>query len=163
MTRDYRIRFDNVKLEVVEQCLKLFEHLYKRTTLPANFAIMISSQSKETGEITESSVSIVIPKLINYKTMGRLTSEIRGHQVSVINDSEGHFEVTIDGEKSKLSMILVEEGLGIPAQKKKTGGQVGNPSEPLGRAVWRYLVDRYNGLDRSVDYFDEFVDYERSR
>jgi len=60
-------------------------------------------------------------------------------------------------------MILVEEGLGIPAQKKKTGGQVGNPSEPLGRAVWRYLVDRYNGLDRSVDYFDEFVDYERSR
>jgi len=156
-------RFDRAKQEVAEHCLKLFEQLYRHTTLPAEFAITISAQSKEVGKIMESRTSIVIPKPVNYNTMGRLTGKIRGHQVSVINDSEGHFKVTIDGEEPKLSKTLVEEDLGIPVQKKKTGGQAGYPSEPLGRAVWRYLVDRHNDLDRSVDYSDEFVYYERSR
>ncbi|MBA7678002.1 hypothetical protein ES703_86269 [subsurface metagenome] len=162
VTMDYGIRFDKAKQEVAEQCLKLFERLYRHTTLPGEFTITMSTQNRETGEVRESKTSIVIPKPISYNTMGRLTGKIRAHQISVINDSEGHFKVTIDGEEPKLSETLVEEDLGIPVQKKKTGGQVGYPSEPLGRAVWRYLADRYNDLDRSVDYSDEFVYYERS-
>lgn len=159
----YGIRFDKAKQEVTEQCLKLFEMLYRFSTFQAEFTITMSAQYRDTGEVRESKTSIVIPKPISYKTMGRLTGKIRGYLISVINDSEGHFKVMIDGEESKLSKTRVEEDLGIPVQKKKTGGQVGYPSEPLGRAVWRYLVDRYNDLDRSVDYSDEFVYYERSR
>ena len=157
---DYAARFEKAKQEVTEQCLKLFEMLYRRSTFPSEFTITVSAASKETGEIAESKTSVVIPKPINYKTMGRLTGKIGDHQVSVINDSEGHFRVTInDKEYSRLPRKLVEEELGIPVQKKRSGGS----SETIGRAVWRQLTDRYNLLDKTVSYSDEFVYIERNR
>lgn len=163
MRIDYTRRFEKTKEIVTEECLKLFETLYRCIPSPAEFRITMSAWSKETGETAESKTSVVIPKPINnYKTMGRLTGKIRDHQVSVINDGAGHFRVTIDGkEYPRLPQRLVEEELGIPVQKKKSGAQSGYPSEPTGRAVWRRLTDRYNLLDKTVSYFDEFVFIER--
>lgn len=160
MPIDYTKRFEKAKQDMTEQCLNLFEMLYRRSTFPSKFTITVSAVSTETGGIAESGTSVVIPKPINYKTMGRLTGRIRDHQVSVINDSEGHFRVTMDDkEYPRLPRKLVEEELGILVQKKRAGGS----SETIGRAVWRYLADRYNLLDKTVSYFDEFVYIERSR
>ena len=112
---DYATRFEKAKQEVTEQCLKLFEMLYRHSTAPSEFTITVSAASKEIGEIAESKASVVIPKPINYKTMGRLTGKIGDYQVSVINDSEGHFRVTInDKEYSRLPRKLVEEELENP-------------------------------------------------
>jgi len=162
MRIDYTRRFEKTKEIVTEECLKLFETLYRHITLPAEFTITVSAWSKETGETAESKTSVVIPKPINYKTMGRLTGKIGDHQVSVRNDGAGHFRVTIDEkEYPRLPQRLVKEELGIPVQKKKTGAQSGYPSETIGRAVWRHLTDHYNLLDKTVSYIDEFVSIER--
>lgn len=160
MTIDYGARFEKAKQEVASQCLKLFETLYKYGTLTAEFTITMSAVDRETGGISSTKASIVIPKVIRYNTMGRLSGKIRDHQVSVVNDGEGHFRATIDGkEYPRLPQRLVEEELGILVQKKRAGGS----SETIGRAVWRHLADRYNRLDRTVSYFDEFVYIERTR
>ncbi len=159
MRIDYTRRFEKTKEIVTEECLKLFETLYRRITSPAEFRITMSAMS--TGAISQCEASVAIPKPINYKTKGRLTGKIRDHQVSVINDGAGHFRVTIDGkEYPRLPQRLVEEELGIPVQKK-SGAQSGYPSETVGRAVWRHLTDRYNLLDKTVSYIDEFVFIER--
>lgn len=151
MPIDYTKRFDKAKQDMTEQCLKLFKMLY---TYPAEFRILMSAVNRETGGISQSTASIVIPKPINYKTMGRLTGGIRDHQVSVINDGQGHFRVTIDNkEYPRLPRKLVEDQLGIPVQLKQAGGS----SETIGRAVWRHLTDRYNLLDKTVSYISEFV------
>lgn len=160
MTIDHAGRFEKAKQDVAQECVKLFEALYRRSTSPAKFSILMTAVLRETGEIRECGTSFVIPEPINYKAMGRLTSKIGDHQVSVINDGEGHFRVTIDDkEYPRLPQRLVEEELGIPVQKKRAGGS----SETIGRAVWRHLTDRYNLLDKTVSYFDEFVYIERSR
>ena len=164
MTIDYGARFEKAKEEVVQQCLVLFERLRRFTTFPSKFTITVQAQSEETGEISSTEASIVIPKVIRYNTMGRLNGKIRDHQVSVVSDGEGHFRATIDGkEYPRLPQKLVEEELGIPVQKKRAGAQSGYPSEPVSRAVWRCLANRYNRLDRTVSYFDEFVYIERIR
>ena len=153
MVINYTERFGRVKQAIGGECLKLFETLYKHSTLPVEFRITMSTMTKETGEIRECETSLVIPKPINYKTVGRLTGKIRDYQVSVVNDGEGHFRVTIDDkEYLSLSIGLVEKQLGIPVQKKQSGFQSGYPSEPLGRAVWRQLMNRYNLLDKAVEY-----------
>ncbi len=151
-------RFEKAKQEVAGECLKLFETLYRHITSPAEFRITMSAMSKETGAISQCEASVAIPKPINYKTMGRLTGKIGDHQVSVRNDGAGHFRVTIDEkEYPRLPQRLVEEELGIPVQKKSARGS----SETIGRAVWRHLTDRYNLLDKTVSYIDEFVFIER--
>lgn len=160
MTIDYGARFEKAKEEVVQQCLVLFKRLRRFTTFPSKFTITIQAQSGEAGEVSSTEASIVIPGLIGYTTTGRLSGKIRDHQVSVINDGEGHFRVAIDGkEYPRLPRKLVEEDLGIQVQRKRAGGS----SETIGRAVWRHLKDRYNLLDRTVSYFDEFVSIERAR
>jgi len=47
---------------------------------------------------------------------------------------------------------LVENELGIKVRRKKSGDQVGYPSEAVIRALWRYFVDLYNRGDPNVDY-----------
>jgi len=150
MTIDYTARFEKAKQEVTEQCLKLFETLYRHSTLPLEFRITMSAVSKGTGEVRETKTLILIPEPITYKTMGTLTGKIKDYEVSAENDGEGHFRVTINGkEYPRLHRNIVEEQLGIPAQKKHSGV----PSETLGRTVWRHLTDRYNLLDMTVSYF----------
>jgi hypothetical protein len=146
-------RFEKAKQVMIDECTQIFEKIYNRTKFPAELKIKMSTFSKETGEIVEGETSFIIPRTINYKTPGRLSGRIRNFQVSVTNDGEGHFRVMIDRkEYPSLPMDLVENQLGIPVQKKQTGSQSGYSSEPLGRAVWRYLTDRYNILDRAVRY-----------
>ena len=154
MRIDYTARFEKAKQIITEECQKVFEPLYKHSTLPTEFRITMSAVNKQTGEIAECEASVLIPHPINYKTRGRLTGKIRDHQVSVINDGEGHFRVTIDDkEYPSLSIDIVEKQLGIPVQKKRSGVQSGYRSEPLGRSVWRHLTDRYNLLDKTVNHF----------
>lgn len=163
MSINYAARFETVKEEVTVQCVMLLGRLREFTRFPSKFTIIIQAQSKETGETASTEASVVIPRPINYKTRGRLTGKIGDHQLSVTSDGQGHFKVTIDDKKyPKLPQKLIEEQLGIPVQTKKSGAQSGYPSEPLGRAVWRHLADRYNVLDRTVSYFDEFIYYERN-
>jgi hypothetical protein len=153
MSIDHSERLKRAKQVMTEECLRLFETLYRHSTLPTEFKITISAVSKKTGGITEGKTSFVIGKLINYKTMGKLTGKVRDYQVSVINDGKGHFRVTIDGkEYPRLPQNIVEERLRIPVQKKRSGIQSGYPSEPVGRAVWRHLTDCYNLLDKTVQY-----------
>jgi len=153
MIIDYTARLEKGKQVITEECLKLFESLYRHSTFPAEFKITMSAVSKETGGIAEGETSFVIPKPIHYKTGGRLTGKIRDYQVSVINDGNGHFRVIMDDkEYSRLSIGLVEKQLGIPVQKKQSGAQSGYPSETIGRAVWRHLAQRYNLLDKTVQY-----------
>jgi len=153
-------RYDKAKQELVRQTIELLEELRRFTSFPSKFTVTLKAQSEETGEILESKTSIVIPKLINYKTMGRLIGKIGDHQVSVMNDSEGHFRVTIDNkEYPSLPQKFVEEELGIPVQTKQRGKQAGYPSEPVGRAVWRHMAECYNLLDRTVIYIDEYVSF----
>ncbi len=153
MVIDYTARFERARQAIGEGCLKLFETLYRLSTLPIEFRITLSAVTKETGEIRECETSFVIPKPINYKTMGRLSGKTRDYQVSVLNDGEGHFRVTINGkEYPRLPQNIVEKQLGIPVQKKKAGGS----SETIGRAVWRHFTDRYNLLDEEVSYSDIF-------
>lgn len=114
MTIRHGARFEKTKEEVVQQCLVLFERLRRFTTFPSKFTITVQAQSEETGEISSTEASIVIPKVIRYNTMGRLSGKIKDHQVSVINDGEGHFRVTIDSKAYMwLPQRLVEEELGI--------------------------------------------------
>ena len=40
MTIDYTARFEKAKQEVTEQCLKLFERLYRISTLPVEFEVV---------------------------------------------------------------------------------------------------------------------------
>jgi len=158
MPIDPNERFEKAKQEVARQSIKLFEKLRRFTTFPSKFTVTLQAQSEETGEVSSTEASVIIPKLIGYQTMGTLTGKIRDHQVSVRSDSAGHFRVTIDDkEYPRLPQRLVEEALGIPVQKKRAGGS----SETIGRAVWRHLADRYNLIDKTVSYIDEFVSIER--
>jgi hypothetical protein len=144
-------RYEKAEQIMIDECTKIFNKLYSRMIFPAKLKIKMSTFSEETG-IVESDTSFVIPKAINYNSEGNLTGKTKYYQVSVVNDGKGHFKVEIDSKKTQLSMDLVEKQLGIPVQKKKTGSQSGYPSEPLGRAVWRNLMERYNLLDKTVKY-----------
>ena len=42
--------------------------------------------------------------------------------------------------------------LGVPVREKKSGSQIGYPSEPVIKALWRNLVDRFNQGEPSVTY-----------
>jgi hypothetical protein len=145
-------RYEKVKQIVIDECTKIFEKLYSRMIFPAELKIKMSTIPEETG-IVESNTSFVIPKTINYNSAGSLVGKIKNYQISVINDGKRHFRVMIDGkEYPSLKIDFVEKQLGIPVQKKKTGPQSGYSLEPLGRAVWRNLKERYNMLDKTVQY-----------
>jgi len=151
MRIDYTARFEKTKQIITEECQKLFETLYKHSTLPTDFRITMSAVNKQTGGIAECEASILIPNPINYKTRCRLTGKIGDCQVSVVNDGEGHFRVTIDDkEYPRLPQNIVEKQLGIPVQKRKAGGS----SETIGRAVWRHFANRYNLLNKTVAFCD---------
>ena len=153
MAKDNTVRFNNVKQAVAEECQKLFEKLCRHSDLPDELKITLSALYRETAEISECETSVAIPKRINYKSAGRLIGKIRDYQVSVINDGDGHSMVTIEGkEHLPLRLSIVEQQLGIPVQKKRSGPQLGRPSETVGRAVWRHLADHYNRPDRTVQY-----------
>ena len=46
----------------------------------------------------------------------------------------------------------LKEIFGVSAKIKKSGSQKGYPAEPVIRALWRYLKEKYNRGDDSVTY-----------
>ena len=51
---------------------------------------------------------------------------------------------------------------GISPRAKKTGSQRGYPSEPVIKAVWRYLMERYNADDPDVTYSESQPNLSRA-
>jgi hypothetical protein len=93
-------------------------------------------------------------KRILYSEKGRLTGTICTYQISIVHDGKRHFRAVINGEwYNSLSQRFVEKYLGILVHVKRSGSEVGYPSEPVPRSVWRHLVDRYNDFDDTV-YFE---------
>jgi hypothetical protein len=146
-------RLKAARQAAAEECQRLFDRLAIRRGLPSSLTVRLTGVWRESGEVAQSEVSLSIPKALTYDSGGRLTSDIKGHRVSVLNDGKRHFRVTIDGKQyPQLRVGLVEGELGIAVRKKRSGLQTGYPSEPVGGAVWRHLVDRHNLLDKSVEY-----------
>ncbi len=155
MSVSHSDRLQKLKQAITEECQKLLDKLVRQRGLPSKLRISLAAVYMEPAEIAECEASLVIPKVLTCDSRGQLTSNINGHYVSVVSDGNRHFKVTIDGkEYLRLSADLVEKELGIQVNKKRSGTQTGYPSEPVGRAVWRHLVDRYNLLDKTVEYPD---------
>lgn len=92
-------------------------------------------------------------KRMFYSDPGRLSGKIQSYQVAISHDGKRHFRAIVNGERyDSLSQKFVEEELGIPVHVKRSGSEVGYPSESVPRAVWRHLADRYNDYDRTVSY-----------
>lgn len=92
-------------------------------------------------------------KRMLYSDPGRLSGKIQGYQVAISHNGKQHFRAIVNGEHyDSLSQKFVEEELGIPVHVKRSGSQVGYPSESVPRAVWRHLADRYNDFKRTVSY-----------
>jgi len=139
---------------VANRCVKMFEHLCQiesgqlPDTLRVNMWAQWASGSRATCE-----ADLVILKPISYVTPGRLSGKVQGHEISVSNDGEGHFRAVVNGRlRHPLSSTFVEEELEIEVIRKKSGSQAGYPQEPVPRAVWRRLMQRYNSGDPTVQY-----------
>ncbi len=97
------------------------------------------------------------PKIerILYKDTGTLEGHVNGQFLKVRHPKFGAsgFQVFWDGQWYLwLRADLIEDELGIEVYAKKNGEQKGYPSEPVTRAVWRHLVNRYNNCDPDVKY-----------
>jgi len=145
--------------EVADRCGEMFEEFCRTEggRLPEKLYVHMRARwSSGRGTIWEKDapeVQLVIPQRISYTTPGQLSGEVEGHDISVSNDGEGHFRGVLNGKPyDSLSITFVEEKLKVPIQKKKSGSQAGYPSEPVPRAVWRHLADRYNDGDPTVRY-----------
>jgi len=148
----YTERSKKLKQLAGETSVQLFGKLQEGSgQLPSEVRIKISTVYH--GEMREVGDSVPIPTALSYDSEGQLSGEIRGHCVSVISDGSGHYVTTIDGRKSpRLTPNFVETEFGITVKKKQSGTQKGSPSETVGRAVWRHLVDRYNSFDNTVQF-----------
>jgi len=86
---------------------------------------------------------------IPYDNSGRLSGQIRGHQISVWQYPGRTFKTIIDEhEYSRLTMEHVESELGLKVNRKTNGAN----SETLARAIYRHFMDRYNSGDETVQY-----------
>jgi len=155
MSVSHSDRLKELKQATIEECQKLLGKLVRQGGLPSELRIRLDAVYRKTAETAECEASLIIPKPLTYDSRGQLTSNIKGHHISVVSDGIRHFRVTIDGKKySELSANFIEKDLSIKVNKKHLGMQTGYPSEPVGRSVWRHLVDRYNLLDKTVEYTD---------
>ncbi|GEM_PF-6042671 len=147
---------ERAKQEVINRCLDLLERLRQASEtglLPDELRIDITGVWSSGERATVFGERVVIPKPISYITPGRLSGKVQGHEISVSNDGEGHFRAVVNGKpRHPLSSTFVEEELKIPVHRKKSGSQTGYPSEPVPRAVWRRLMQRYNSGDPTVHY-----------
>lgn len=92
-------------------------------------------------------------KRMFYSDRGRLTGEVQSYQVSILHDGNRHFRAVVNGKRyDSLSQKFVEEELGILVHVKRSGSEVGYPSESVPRAIWPHLADRYNDFDDTVSY-----------
>ena len=150
-------RFERAREELSECCLKMFDHLClgpegKVRTLPSSVDIRMQIIRADGGRV-ETSGFIRWPERIYYKTRGRLTGKIGSYQISVTQIPNRRFRPVVDGESlNRLRTQFVEGGLGIPVNRKRSGGN----SETLSRAIFRQLADRYNAFDRSVEFKEEY-------
>lgn len=63
------------------------------------------------------------------------------------------FRIYRDGQwHDSFRQQALDRLFGISPRRKKTGSQSGYPSEPVIRAAWRYLKERYNEGDPDVTY-----------
>lgn len=84
-----------------------------------------------------------------YDSPGRMSGQIRGHQISVWQYPGRTFKTIIDErEYSRLTMELVEGELGLEVHRKANGGN----SETLARAIYRHFVDHYNSGHQTIQY-----------
>ncbi|MCJ7655641.1 MAG: hypothetical protein MUO97_10180 [Dehalococcoidia bacterium] len=137
--------------EIEAFCRELFESRCRCSdAMPAcNVRIEIMIRAFDL-ELKGSLVNASMPTPILYdNSFGWLSGEVRGRRVSVDADGKRHFRAQIDSQLyERLPRSIVEEELGIEVQQKSSGGN----SEPIPRAVWRHLADRYNLFDRTVKY-----------
>jgi hypothetical protein len=136
--------------EIEAFCRELFESRCRYSgAMPAsNVRIEIVIRAFNL-ELKGSLVNASMPNPISYNSFGRLSGEVKGRMVSVDADDKRHFRAQIDSQLyERLPRSIVEEELGIKVQQKSSGGN----SEPIPRAVWRHLADRYNLFDRTVKY-----------
>jgi hypothetical protein len=136
--------------EIEAFCRELFESRCRYSgAMPAsNVRIEIVIRAFNL-ELKGSLVNASMPNPISYNSFGRLSGEVKGRMVSVDADDKRHFRAQIDSQLyERLPRSIVEEELGIEVQQKSSGGN----SEPIPRAVWRHLADRYNLFDRTVKY-----------
>src|SRR4030042_1257440 len=137
--------------EIEVFCRELFESRCQYSgVMPAtNVRIEIVIRALNV-ELKGSQVNVSMPNPISYdSSFGRLSVEVKGRMVSVDADDKRHFRAQIDGQMyERLPRSIVEKELGIGVQQKSSGGN----SEPIPRAVWRHLADRYNLFDRTVQY-----------
>lgn len=139
--------------EIEASCRELFESRcgYSGAMLASNVGIEIVIRAFNL-ELKGSLVNVSMPNPISYNSFGRLSGEVKGHRVSVESveaDGKRYFRAQIDSQQyERLPRNIVEEELGIEVQQKSSGGN----SEPIPRAVWRHLADRYNLFDRTVKY-----------
>jgi len=136
--------------EIEAFCRELFESRCRCSgVMPvSNVRIEITIRAFN-RELKGSPVNASMPTPISYNSFGRLSGEVKGRRVSVDADGKGHFRAQIDSQLyERLPRSIVEEELGIEVQQKSSGGN----SEPIPRAVWRHLADRYNLFDRTVKY-----------
>ena len=89
---------------------------------------------------------------LRYNSPGTLIGQVRGYELEVHHDGRA----TVNGQHLEpLPQTFVEKILKIPVNLKKTGSQVGYPSEPVPRAPFRHLVDQYNLGDSNILYIPE--------
>ena len=91
-----------------------------------------------------------------YVVTGKLTGMTpTGEEVTVEHYLPGgaHFRLYWKGSWwDKFWPDTSERKFGITPRLKQSGSQKGHPSEPVIRAIWRYLMDEYNHGNPAVSY-----------